>query len=1162
MSAASGAATATRGAAENNDQRPRRPRNRNRNPNGQVANPPQQEAGQAQGAQAPHAPAARGGRGGRGRGRGRGRGQAATGNREPEAGVPTEPRFQNRRGRGGPHHPRVPPRAVAQLAAEHENTPPSQNSDLQADAPEFTPGRPAAPQRTRRPPREKRPQGPRSTAQDIATRTHEDIDNGHYECAICTEEVRRTTRGIWSCRTCWMVFHLSCIKKWSTNEGSVAARQQAPEGVMPPPRQWRCPGCNYPKDELPRVSSCWCEKEMDPKSLPGLPPFSCGQTCARPRILPKKCPHPCSTTCHAGPCPPCTLMGPTQHCFCGKNSVTRRCLDTDYENGWSCGTVCGQVMACGEHTCPQPCHEGPCGACEVRIPARCYCGQEEKDILCCERAQQRDSSVLHQLDDGSSTVERWVGIFECPNFCQRPFDCGKHFCGKECHRQDTQAAHCPRSPDVVSHCPCGKTPLHQVSDHPRTSCEDPIPNCSRPCDTKLSCGHACQKRCHQGKCPPCLQTVSINCRCGRTTSTTVCHQGVEEPPHCMRICRISLNCGRHECGERCCSGERKAGERQSQRRKHRPIDSARRPHPDDGFESEHICTRPCGRQLRCGNPDHRCQELCHKGPCGTCRDAIFDEISCNCGRTVLQPPLPCGTQPPPCRYPCERPKDCGHPQVSHNCHGGDENCPICPFLTTKHCLCGKNTLKNQPCHLNEVRCAEVCGQLLSCGSHRCRKQCHRPGECEEPCAQACGKELSACGHPCMAPCHFPMLCKEEKPCMHKILITCECQRIKQEAKCNASKNGEGNLKKTLKCDEECARLQRNQILAAALHVDPDRQDDHVPYSADTLNMYQRNSTWAAAQEKILRLFAANPEEKRMRFKPMQSQQRAFVHSLAEDFGLDTESMDPEPHRHVALFKTPRFVMAPMKTLADCVRIRQRERATAATTARTTTTYTPAPQPKPNKTVDPYNGFLITNPRFALTIEEITSVLRATMPKTSYPLELEVAFLPSEEISLKPPIAARVSVTEREIQTMLESIKPAVSAAIAAESIGKLQLVRTDASLNVQRRESDDAPGAGWSQVAKGNPVRKAPTNTPLGVKSGFAVLSLPRRKKKERVEVADDWEVEEEKEEEKEAEQEAEQERGASGASSDAEFVPEKTGTVEEEITLPERLSGAWADSE
>ncbi|KAJ4300957.1 FKBP12-associated protein [Kalmusia sp. IMI 367209] len=357
-------------------------------------------------------------------------------------------------------------------------------------------------------------------------------------------------------------------------------------------------------------------------------------------------------------------------------------------------------------------------------------------------------------------------------------------------------------------------------------------------------------------------------------------------------------------------------------------------------------------------------------------------------------------------------------------------------------------------------------------------------------------------------------------------------RIKQEAKCNASNNSEGNNKKVLKCDDECSRLQRNQILASALNIDPDRQDDHVPYQADTLNMYQRNSTWAAAQEKILRLFAANPDEKRMRFKPMQRQQRAFIHSLAEDFGLDSESMDPEPHRHVALFKTPRFVMAPMKTLADCVRIRQRERATAATTARTTNSYTLASHPKPNsQPVDPYNGFLLTNPRFALTVEEITTVLRSTMPKTGYPLELEINFLPSEEVSLKPPIAARVSVTEREIESMLQSIKPALSAALASNSMGKLQLVRTDASLNVQRRESDDAPGAGWSQIAKGAPVRRVLQSAPIGTKSGFAVLSLPRKTKKEKVEVADDWEVEEEKEEERERGVSAE----TSGVNSDAE---------------------------
>lgn len=370
----------------------------------------------------------------------------------------------------------------------------------------------------------------------------------------------------------------------------------------------------------------------------------------------------------------------------------------------------------------------------------------------------------------------------------------------------------------------------------------------------------------------------------------------------------------------------------------------------------------------------------------------------------------------------------------------------------------------------------------------------------------------------MSPCHSPSPCKEQKPCQHKIFITCECQRIKQEAKCGASKNTEGNHKKQLKCDEECARLERNRKLAVALNVDPAQQTDHVPYSADTLNMYQQNSTWASGQEKELRLFAAKPEEKRLRFKPMQRKQRAFLHSLAEDFGFDSESMDPEPHRHVAIFKTPRFVVAPMKSLAECVRIRQVQRNIAPTP---TAAPTLSSRPKANvTTADPYNAFLINNPRFALTIEDVRSVLKTVLPKTSFPLELEISFLPTEEVALKPPIAARINLPDRDVQTMLETIKTPLAQELTSQKIGSLQLARLDASLNILRTESDGI-GAGWSQVAAkgGAPARPPPGAVPLGGKGGFAVLSLSSRNKKKKAPVepvVDDWEAEEEREQEKE----------------------------------------------
>jgi transcriptional repressor NF-X1 len=637
-------------------------------------------------------------------------------------------------------------------------------ASLHADSPEFRPGQPV---RVRRfvspsspnlqmptnifyssqnrkeataPPRPRRPS--KSNAPDIASRTHEDIANGLYECPICTSEVLRNSK-VWSCKTCWTVFHLSCIKKWSKNEGSTQQRQQVPEGEIPPPRQWRCPGCNLPKDELPTSYTCWCAKEIDPKPIPGLPPHSCGQTCSKPRT-PRKCPHPCELLCHAGPCPPCPHMGPKMSCYCGKESVARRCVDTNYEAGWSCGKICGDLMPCGEHTCKRGCHEGLCGSCDVLVESRCYCGKVAKAIRCSERGEQKESSlrtslfrereiiikgivnpnssspsdsteestiskVQQQLPESDKEIYKWVGSFDCGSTCSRPYDCKKHYCEQGCHVQTATEPHCPLSPDIVKSCPCGKTRLADM-DCERESCEDPVPFCEKLCLRRLPCGHQCRQKCHNGDCKPCEQVISVNCRCGRTTSDLICYKATEEPPECSRFCKTLLNCGRHECGKQCCPGEKAASERQAAKRKQRSNANT-----GDDFEAEHICTRTCGRVLKCGNPEHTCQELCHRGQCGSCREAIFDELACNCGRTILHPPLPCGTQPPACQYQCTRPKACGHPQVSHGCHGDNESCPKCPYLVQKACMCGKKILKNQPCWSTQISCGQTCGHKLRCG---------------------------------------------------------------------------------------------------------------------------------------------------------------------------------------------------------------------------------------------------------------------------------------------------------------------------------------------------------------------------------------------------------------------------------------------------------------
>ena len=541
-----------------------------------------------------------------------------------------------------------------------------------------------------------RPVVPKSTAPDLITRIHEDISNHNYECAICTDDVVRTSK-IWTCTLCWTTVHQKCVNQWYRNQKSQYNEQQAknPTGDF----KWRCPGCNSNLTEAPAAYHCWCGKELSPSpASKALPPHSCGQTCSKPRPT---CPHPCFLQCHAGPCPPCDLMGPTQSCFCGKNTSQKLCRETDYEHGESCGEICGDLLPCGEHMCSKPCHSGICGDCDATVEARCFCGRETKDIKCSLREDPQDS---YDPEQGIS----FEGTFDCLGSCDRLFDCGTHRCSKTCHAQDEQSAHCPYSPDLISSCPCGKTELDKLLNSPRQSCQDPIPHCDEPCLKVLPCGHECQAKCHIGDCGSCNMAIEIACRCGRTTTPSLCHQGDMQRPLCMRVCQANLNCARHKCGEHCCPGEKKAIERQAARRKQKLAATI-----DHSVEAEHICIRNCGRPLKCGL--HDCQQICHRGPCGTCPEAIFDEIACACGMTVLQPPQPCGTQPPACQFPCRRRPECGHPIVDHHCHIDDKACPKCPFQVKRWCACGKRNMPNQPCHLQEAHCGLVCGKKLKCG---------------------------------------------------------------------------------------------------------------------------------------------------------------------------------------------------------------------------------------------------------------------------------------------------------------------------------------------------------------------------------------------------------------------------------------------------------------
>lgn len=107
-----------------------------------------------------------------------------------------------------------------------------------------------------------------------------------------------------------------------------------------------------------------------------------------------------------------------QSCYCAKEEEQRRCQDTDYENGWSCGQVCGEMLPCGEHFCEQPCHPGLCGACEMPELLRCFCGNEMKEVRCSDKGEARVSRLRVEGDEEGER-EEWEGWYSCGKMCER-----------------------------------------------------------------------------------------------------------------------------------------------------------------------------------------------------------------------------------------------------------------------------------------------------------------------------------------------------------------------------------------------------------------------------------------------------------------------------------------------------------------------------------------------------------------------------------------------------------------------------------------------------------------------------------------------------------------------------------------------------------------------
>ncbi|ORY30230.1 hypothetical protein BCR39DRAFT_530107 [Naematelia encephala] len=692
--------------------------------------------------------------------------------------------------------------------------------------------------------------------------------------------------------SCYTPFHISCIRDWANRslvEDTERMRNFSIEDEDP---SWRCPGCQKRRTDPVGGYKCFCGRLTAPPTN-GAAPHSCGDACSRKRI---GCDHPCSLPCHPGPCPPCqvalTVPCPSHH-----TRLTVKCaLATTNNAALSpvCDEICGRQRACGnaDHRCDLPCHYGPCKPCDIVETVRCFCGEESREAPC-GWAQENAQLCQREPEDGEKGF--WKGRFSCGKPCDRMFDCGIHPCEETCHSHPIFPVPCPNSPSVITTCPCGSTPLSALPGYPRPDCLAPIPTCSEPCPKVRPCGHTCPRKCHRGECPPCHEEVVRPCRCGESVLVVSCDELRERAESgegdltCERVCKALRSCGRHECGRVCCPLSY-----QAKNRKDRKKEDA---HLGNREEDDlHACPLTCGKLLSCGI--HTCSRKDHRGACGRCLQASYDELICHCGHTVVYPPIACGTTID-CIYPCARPPpECGHPKTPHNCHEAPE-CPPCPYLSTRPCACGKDpAVKNVRCSAERVSCGQVCGEPLACGYHRCEKSCHRPGECGS-CTQVCNKPKRICRHPCTAPCHAPARCPENEPCQAIVTQSCACGNLQSRSSCGASTSKPTSRETVvLKCNSECAIKQRNARLADALGIAP-KERVTQEWSEDMKTFAFANHAFVKMVEGTFRDFFQSTRQTAI-LPHMPQSKRVFVLSLADAYRLGRELIDQEPNRSVQI----------------------------------------------------------------------------------------------------------------------------------------------------------------------------------------------------------------------------------------------------------------------
>ncbi|KAJ8313934.1 hypothetical protein KUTeg_008495 [Tegillarca granosa] len=375
----------------------------------------------------------------------------------------------------------------------------------------------------------------------------EQLTLGTYECMVCCETVRGQNP-VWSCTSCYHVFHLRCVKKWAKSPTAIV------EGDT---FGWRCPACQNVCNKFP-------SKIRDPELNRMETPHSCGEVCKKSRG--DNCVHACNIQM--------MKCGVTEKLHCDKvcdkqlNCGKHNCKDVCHDG--PCSPCEENVNQDNHHTCQQLCHEGPCGECPGETSITCRCGAIEKLVPCSEAQKFTDETPFccdKRCNKKKSCGKHKCGLFccvieehICDQICGKKLSCGLHKCDEICHRSNCPPCLLAGFDELLCH--CGAEVMY-----PPIPCGTKPPECQRPCLRQHSCQHKVLHNCHSDdQCPPCVgpcldegTTCKQPCLNKRKDCDHICgapcHEGSECPDvSCKAQVTIKCPCGNKVAKVQCMMG--------------------------------------------------------------------------------------------------------------------------------------------------------------------------------------------------------------------------------------------------------------------------------------------------------------------------------------------------------------------------------------------------------------------------------------------------------------------------------------------------------------------------------------------------------------------------------------------------------------------------------